>query len=264
MQPVFSCNLQGSSLGNERSEMSSALLHSAPPRQESPRIAHKHWCFFGQNQRPQNSGKVSPAVVTLSLRHAQALAKLIPVLGCGEEAATMAFEGLALSNKGNAAAVLALQNIAAEERVHEVLMRQLVLALPQTESESTLRAARRLHISLGVGSTVMHLARIAALDAAVCTILSRMLRVNGPFQNDRQTFNTLSRIRRDEARHVAVSRGLVVAAGSSQNLRTLGADARCALAGVLMLEADAFETLGIDPSALKRDLERLPDKLLTP
>lgn len=183
-------------------------------------------------------------------------------MGCGEEAAALAFDGLACSSAVSPVAAATLQAIAVEERIHEDLMRELAAALPQTDAENTLRAARRLHVSLGSGSPVMHLARIAALDAAVCTILSRLLRLNSPLSNDYHIHSTLSRIRRDEARHVAVSRALVLESGSSQCLRAVGSEARLALVRVLMLEGDAFETLGVDPAALERDIARLPDKLL--
>lgn len=227
-----------------------------------PGADRSNWCFFSKarNQRPPD---VAGAAVTgLGREHALALARLIPLLGCGEEAAALAFDGLACSGSVSPVAAVTLQAIAAEERIHEDLMRGLAAALPRTDAENTLRAARRLHVSLGAGSTVMHLARIAALDAAVCTILSRLLRLNSPLLASRQVHSTLSRIRRDEARHVAVSRALVLETGGSQSLRAVGAEARLALARVLMLEGDAFETLGVDPAALERDIARLPDKLL--
>lgn len=222
-----------------------------------------NWCFFNQVQNQRAPSAAGAASTGLGEEHALALARLIPVLGCGEEAAALAFDGLASSSAVSPVAAATLRTIAAEERVHEDLMRGLAAALPQTDAENTLRAARRLHVSLGAGSTLMHLARIAALDAAVCMILSRLLRPNNPLSGDRHIHSTLSRIRRDEARHVAVSRALVLDADSSQTLRTVGSEARLALARVLMLEGDAFETLGVDPAGLERDIARLPDKLLS-
>lgn len=222
-----------------------------------------NWCFFSQVQNQRVPNVAGAAATGLGEEHALALARLIPVLGCGEEAAALAFDGLASSSAVSPVAAATLQIIAAEERVHENLMRGLAAALPQTDAENTLRAARRLHVSLGAGGTVMHLARIAALDAAVCTILNRLLRLNHPLSDDRHIHGTLSRIRRDEVRHVAVSRALVLESGSSQSLRAVGSEARLALARMLMLEGDAFETLGVDPAALERDIARLPDKLLS-
>lgn len=202
------------------------------------------------------------AVTGLREDHAAALARLVPILGCGEEAAALAFDGLARASKADPVASAALRQIAADERLHDGLMHALANALPPIAGEAAIKAARRLHVRLGSGGTAMHLAKIAALDAAVCTILSRMLRPGLPLADDEFVHGILSRIRRDEARHVALSRALVLASGTSAQLRDVGAQARGALAGVLMLEADAFEALQIDPGQLERDISRLPDGLL--
>lgn len=220
-----------------------------------------NWCFL---TRRTDALSTQPAAAS-SLRQdrANALARLIPILGCGEEAAALAFDGLARASKANPVASAALRQIAAEERVHDGLMHAMADALPPVSGEAALRAARRLHIRLGAGGTAMHLAKIAALDAAVCTILSRLLRPGLPIAEDRLAHCVLSRIRRDEARHVAMSRALVLADGTTAQLREVGAEARGALASVLMIEADAFETLQVDPGELKREVCRLPDGLLT-
>lgn len=219
------------------------------------------WCFRG--------GRTVPDVpdaswqINLPDRHAEALSRLIPVLGCGEEAAAMAFDGLARAGEADRVATLALRQIAAEERMHDGLMHRLASCLPPAGDERAIRAARRLHVSLSAGGFAAHLARIAALDAAVCTILSRLLRPALPLANCPQVRLVLGRIRRDEARHVALSRSLALAQGSGAGMRDLGAQARGALASVLAIEADAFETLAVDPARLDRDVRRLPDRLLT-
>ena len=200
---------------------------------------------------------------TLRSDHAAALARLIAILGCGEEAAALAFDGLARASKAQPVLSATLQMIAAEERVHDGLMHGLADALPQVSGEAAIKAARRLHIRLGLGNAALHLAKIAALDAAVCTILSRLLRPGLPLAQDPLACRTLSRIRRDEARHVALSRSLVLAGGVSGRLREVGAETRTSLASVLMIEADAFEALQVDPAALERDVSRLPDGLFS-
>ena len=191
-----------------------------------------------------------------------ALATLIPLLGCGEEAAAMAFDGL--SQTGDAHTHAALTAIAAEERIHDALMRQLAAALPAPVKRiEMIRAARRFHIDLGRGGARLHLARIAALDSAVCTVLSRLTRIGAPLRADSVIANMLIRIRNDEVRHVAVSRRLAMADGAQADLRSTAADARAALAKILMLAADAFEILAVNPDRLNRDVSRLPDGLLT-
>ena len=97
-------------------------------------------------------------------------------------------------------------------------------------------------------------------DAAVCTILSRLLAAGRPLACEPVVRDVLARIHRDEARHVRLSRALA-SRGSLAGLRDLGYAARSALADVLRLGAAAFDTLGVDPDRLDRDLRRLPDGL---
>lgn len=200
-----------------------------------------------------------PGLCAVMLRdcHAAALGVLLPLLGCGEESAALAFEGLAQAQPADTAA---LRLIAAEERVHDGLIAALTDKLPADPSAAvTRRAARRFHIELGRGDVAARLARIAATDAAVCTVLSRLLAADRPLAGDRTVSSVLSRIHRDEARHVRSSRQLARRLGG--DLRDIGASARVALADVLRLGATAFEALGVEPDRLDRDLRRLPDGL---
>ena len=95
----------------------------------------------------------------------------------------------------------------------------------------------------------------------MCTILSRLLAPGKVLIEDATVLATLSRIHRDEARHVRLSRRLACAGGGVAALRDIGAAARGALAGVLRLGGAAFDRLGVDPDRLDRDLRRLPDGL---
>jgi hypothetical protein len=203
-----------------------------------------------------------PAHVTLCERTAEAVAALIPLLGCGEEAASLAFDGLAAAASDGLGSY-ALRAIAAEEREHDALLKRLARALPDASGGAeTVRQARRFHISLGRGGPALHLVRIAAIDAATCTILSRLLRAGGPVSRDADTCQTLTRIRRDEARHVSVSRKLAKAASVTPAMRDVASAARESLADILLLGADAFEALAVDADALVRDVRRLPNGLL--
>jgi rubrerythrin len=200
-------------------------------------------------------------VVTLAAGPAAALAKLVPLLGCGEEAAALAFTGLA-RRESDPALDLALRSIAAEERVHENLLLGLSAALPPCDTPSLQRAARRFHIDLGRGPDALHLARIAAVDAGVCTILSRLLAPGTPLAADRDVAALLTRIRRDESRHVRASRQIAIARAERRVLEDMAAAAREALANVIGLAADAFEVLHVDPARLIADLRVLPQGLL--
>jgi hypothetical protein len=212
-------------------------------------------CFMVKFGVPNASPCLS---ITLKPSEALALATLVPLLGCGEEAAALAFDGLA-EGADTSVERYALQGIAAEERVHDVLLVQLAASLPAIDATAIRRKARRFHITLARGGGGQHLARIAAIDAAVCTILSRLLRAGTPISRDTAIRTMLARIRRDEARHVAISRQ--IARRSSDNIRDTGADARSALADILTIGADAFERLAVDPDQLFTDIRRLPKGL---
>lgn len=211
-----------------------------------------HRLAVGQPMLPQ---------IALGDPQAAALAVLVPLLGCGEEAAALAFDGLAGLERDPVASAT-LRTIGAEEREHDALLTALVGALPTIEEASALqKAARRFHIRLGVGRPAAHLGRIAAIDAAVCTVLARLLRSGNPLAEDAVTAQIFGRIHRDEARHVRVSRALAMARLPRAELDDLAAGARKALADILLLAGEAFETLGVDAQTLHRELSRVPDGL---
>ncbi|MFM9935389.1 MAG: 3-oxoacyl-ACP synthase [Novosphingobium sp.] len=219
--------------------------------------ARTTFCFGARH----GAARAIPVEVRLGDRHAFALALLVPLLGCGEEAAALAFDGLAAS-EGDPAAGAALRAIAEEERVHDRLLHGLAESLPPVAETALRRQARRFHIDLGRGSTLAHLARIAAIDAGVCMILSRLLRPASPVAGDRAVADMLARIRLDETRHVRLSRSLVLARADGRGFEDVAKAAREALANVIMLAADAFEDLEVDPVRLWADLGSLPHGLL--
>ncbi|MDH7971585.1 3-oxoacyl-ACP synthase [Sphingomonas sp. AR_OL41] len=205
----------------------------------------------------------TPLRLQLDSRPAAALAALLPLLGCGEEAAGIAFDGLAECHSGDDRAAPTLRAIAEEERLHDMLIRQLERGLPEARQDTfQIESARRFHIGLVRGGAALHLARIAALDAAVCTMFGRLLRPGGPIAADPEVTSILRRIHRDEARHVRVARRLALETGSAPALRDAAAAARDGLADILLLARDAFEDMKVDPASLGRDIRRLPDGLL--
>ena len=210
---------------------------------------------FGSAKLPQ----LSPIRSNLPDRAAEALAELLPVLGCGEEAAGLAFGNLADSGIADAAGVAALRLIADEERVHDGLIASLMAGLPPSPDASRLRAiSRRFHLELGRGDHIVRLARITALDSAVCLILSRLLRPGAPLSEDPVIAGILRRIARDEAGHVRLTRRLVRDRAAEAALVRVGAPVREALAVLLEHAGDAFEALAFDPRWLRIDLARIP------
>lgn len=203
-----------------------------------------------------------PIALMLDQDAASALGALLPLLGCGEEAAALAFGRLTEAELEEPARH-AMHAIAAEERVHDAMLRRLLQALPAAASTpAALRAARRFHIGLGHGAPAKHLARIAAVDAAVCTILNRLLRPGAPLCADHAIHAALSRICGDEARHVRISRGIIQDDSAAGPLRDVAAAAREALADLLAFAGAEFEILAVDPGRLLRDIRRLPDGLV--
>ncbi|WP_232281126.1 3-oxoacyl-ACP synthase [Novosphingobium nitrogenifigens] len=194
----------------------------------------------------------------LASAEAQALADLLPLLACGEEAAAIAFVRLAQRQEGTLAATLAA--IGVEEDVHQALLAALGEMLPEPDrGGEQRRVARRFHQSLAADGPLVHLARIAAVDAATCTILSRMLARGRPLARDPRTFALFSQIRADEARHVASARAAVAGQG---DFRSAAAEARAGLARLIASGGEAFERLGVDPDRLVRDVGVLPQGLV--
>ena len=219
-----------------------------------------HQCFRLM-EGPRSVGICSQSASPLSEKNARAVATLLPLLGCGEEAASFAFDDIA-DHFTKAHERYALHGIALEERVHDDIIQELIATMPvRPDVSEMLKSAKHFHVKLGRGTPAERLARIAALDAAVCLILSRLTRARAPITTDSFITSHLIRIRNDEARHVSVSRALAIAVLPRAELDDLGAAIRWAFADVLMLGAGALETLGVDPWALARDIRALPNGL---
>jgi hypothetical protein len=197
--------------------------------------------------------------VSLTPSAASALATLLPLLGCGEEAAVLGFDRLAVQDSLAPASRQALRRIAIDERVHDALLRGLQAALPCQKREVVPpHAARRFHRGLQAGDVATHLARIAGIDAAVCTILSRLLRPGAPLASDAGVAAVLGHIRRDETRHVVISRAIAMALIDRKIASDAAAEARAGLAALLVAGSGPFERLGVDPDRLCRDVRTLP------
>jgi len=191
-----------------------------------------------------------------------ALAELLPLLGCGEDAAALAFEGLARRDTDPGVAA-ALRRVAAEEIAHDARIAGLAALLPPPRLAPTwLSAARRFHLSTGRGASVDHLARIAAIDAAICTILSRLLCPGRPLHVDATISRLLRGIHRDEAQHVRLSRKLAIERAAGASIEEVALAARIGLADLLGRAGDCFEALAVDPDALVRAVATLPNGLL--
>lgn len=232
-----------------------SLDHAAFPQTPLPA------CF----ERKARVATVQPFEIDASLtaRRREGLAALLPILGCGEEAATLAFGTLSSSIDYDISGRSALASIAKDEERHDHCILSLRASLPiPPDQRETLKQARRFHINLGRGTTAFRMARIAALDSAVCIVLGRLLHRKAGLACAPKVHQALSAIWQDEARHVAVSRRLALARAESDTLRPLAHQARGALADILLLAGGAFENLEVDPTLIVRDVRRLPAGLL--
>lgn len=214
----------------------------------------QYWCFDNGHDIAMVSAEPH-----LPSGAAEALARLLPILGCGEEAASLAFESLAKTDHLDSDDRRTLRQVAIEERVHDGLIHSLVANLPPPPENRALRSmARRFHLDLGRSDPTALLARISGLDSAVCFILARLLRPGTPLSSDPVVSAILRRIAKDEARHVRATRRLAIAREDERELQCIAAPVRERLGALLTLAGDAFEALAFDPRWLKDDVAQLP------
>lgn len=192
---------------------------------------------------------------------AEALSEVLQVFACGEESAAIAFGQLA-DSRADAATRDALSAIAAEEAAHEELLRGLRSGLPEPARDRALRRALfRFYHGLAQDDPGRHLGGIAALDSAVCTIVAALLRARAPLAREPRVAAAFGRIRREEAGHVRLSRGLARELAGRGALAAVAERTRLGLVEVLSLRGTAFDVLGADPDRLFADLRRAPPGL---
>lgn len=179
-----------------------------------------------------------------------ATARLLCLLGNGEDAAALSFTALAREARSDHAPA-ALDTIAHEEEMHSAWVEAAARLLPKpVGARPVIQASRRLHFAIGQGSVGERLAGVAALDSAACILFSRLLQQGAPLAKTGKIAKVLLRIHRDEAQHVAIASSLAVLEGASPRLIKRAVDIRAQFAGVLELVADDFEALEVDPGAL--------------
>ena len=203
--------------------------------------------------REQFSGARS----TLSYRHEEALARLIPLLLCGEQSAIHVFRSEAERLRGSKwnDSIAALQRIETDEYAHEQALQTLSSSLMEPADLHWIkRAARHFYLGLGTtGGMVEHFARVSQLDACVCIIMNAITHCDlGRHHLITQLFE---RIKKDEARHVSMCREHFLRLGGDRNLfkESRGAIGK-KLVPLLATQAESFENLGIDADRLLQKL----------
>ena len=189
---------------------------------------------------------------------AQAISDLLPVLICGEASAEQAFGRAvqSLSARLPAAMTQALRSIEDDERRHGRVLGQLCETLPPPRSQRPARAAARFVRQIQQRDPARHLANIAALDAALCRVLSGVCQPGRPLARNPALLAVFDGIRRDEARHVRISRRTAMHLGLGADvLRHARMTVGEAFAALLLPQAAAFAVLGIDESELRQRLK---------
>ena len=221
--------------------------------------AHGAICFASQQALPP---AVLPAL-RLATRHQEALAKLLPLLLCGEESAALVFARFARDSALSSCARGELKRIGEDERCHERELQALRQALPQVPVDDNVdRQTRRFFVRLAGEDLGTRFARIAALDSGVCEILGAVRARGLPLRQDAAVCGILARIHQDESRHVVVSRRYARLLLDRHQAYTVAAEMREQLATLMTLRCAALADLGADPERLLARLRRVPRRLL--
>lgn len=188
----------------------------------------------------------------------QAISDLLPVLICGEASAeqTFAHAVRTLATRLPAPMAEALRSVEADERRHGQILGELCSTLPPPRSQQPARAAAHFVRQLQEPDPALHLANIAALDAALCRVLSAACLPGRPLTHYPDYLAIFDRIRRDEARHVRISRRTALYLGvGSDVLARARIEVGAAFAALLLPQAEAFAVLGIDEAELRQRLK---------
>jgi hypothetical protein len=197
--------------------------------------------------------KLKDSLSRLSESQLTALGRLLPALLCGEESAFHVFwkEGHRVSNVQVSYSQSLANRIAIDELEHERLLQDLRGCCPEPDDAAlTLVRARRFFLLMASRDPAVHFARIAALDSAVCIVLSTLVK---PLSRATALVELFNRIRSDEARHVRFSRQHSYELGADTSLLAdTAAHIRDELVAHLYPLGNSFEDLGVDADHLFR------------
>lgn len=191
--------------------------------------------------------KMRPSALSAGLNPGQRqdLADLLPFLACGEESAAHVF-GHSLQAAVPARFWPTLKQIAQDEHRHAELLSGLRDELPSPNPSISLTRLIFFFKRLETPDPAEHLARVAALDLAVCRVLQPLLRHGAAISGAPALHVALSQLRADEAGHVRLARSMAGELGYEpenqvQLNRTLSARLNTLLAPV----APALARLGV-------------------
>ncbi len=194
---------------------------------------------------------------SLSDAQAEACARLGTVLLCGEQSAVQIFAREVSRGLAPPETLRSLQIIEREEAAHEQALEALCRSLPAPPDAWALkRRAQRFFLRLGRAENIaQHFGQIAILDSAVCRMMYAI--EHSSIARGTPMHRLAGIIKRDEARHVAVSRRYAALFDPPPACRIEAAAALGSeLATMLAPLGDSFEVLGVCSDRLFRRLRR--------
>jgi hypothetical protein len=187
----------------------------------------------------------------------EACARLAIVLLCGEQSAIQVFSAEVRRGRASADALAALRGIEDDELLHEQALLRFCTYLPAPgDGHALKRRAQRFFAGLGRNENMArHFSQIAVLDGAVCRIMAAIETSEIDAVSPLRLLAT--RIKQDEARHVAVSRSYTAALGIGVIRRNdMQQELLAGLVEMLEPLAPSFETVGVDSDKLFARINR--------
>jgi len=231
------------------------LSRCFPLRRQSPiDIAH-----HSNGQRLERwLAQAADSPVHFADKHIDAMGSLLPLLLCGEQSAQLVFNSEIARLGGSKYDVMinSLRGVEADEHRHDIALQHVALQLPELgHFKQVQRKAKRFYAGLGrVENYSEHFVRIAILDTCVTHIMQAFEHCH--LGQDHRFAQLCGLIKKDEAKHVYVSRKHALALGASfQHFAQEHEQVVKDLMHVLQSQGHAFEFMGVCLDELTLKLE---------
>ncbi|MCW8879132.1 MAG: hypothetical protein OQK51_18935 [Kangiellaceae bacterium] len=181
------------------------------------------------------------------------LANLVPLLLCGEQSAVLIFNRFSesLTQQEICDSINKFSEIESDEHQHELALQKLLSALPRPENLHQLkRRSQRFYANLSSNVGLpQQFAQIAVLDSCVCRIMREM--ETSKLRKQPILSYLFSKIKKDEARHVNISRQQALQLGLNKHQMLEQAESISKkLVDLLTPSAMSFDALEVDPDRL--------------